>query len=75
MQTEFTVSLSFEVFIDLNGFDGEEITEQDIQNAFASLDPVSPKGVKYFVENYLDPEDIFRAGSVQTAKINWVKEG
>ena len=75
MKTEYTVSVSFEVFIDLDDFDGDQITEQDIQNAFGSLDPVSSKGVQYFIENHLDPEDIFRAGNVQTAKINFVTEG
>ena len=74
MQNEWKVSVSFEVYIELDGFDGEEITERDIQNAFGSVDPVSTGGVKYFIKNHLDPEDIYRAGSVQLSKIDWVKE-
>lgn len=69
METEFNVRLSLEVFIDLDDFDGQEITEQDIQNAFGSLDPVSEKGVVSFIKDNLDPEDIIRAGNIQDAKI------
>ena len=75
MQNEWTVSVSFEVYIELDDFDGEEITEQDIKNAFGSLDPVSDGGVKHYIKEHLIPEDIYRAGSVQNAKIDWVKEG
>lgn len=76
MKTEFTVSLSFEVFIDLEDFDGDEITEQDILNAFGSAEEtVSDRAVEYFIKNHLDAEYIYEAGSVQAAKVVWVKEG
>ena len=76
MKTEFTVSLSFEVCIDLADFDGDEITEQDILNAFGSAEEtVSDRAVEYFIKNHLDAEYIYEAGSVQAAKVVWVKEG
>jgi len=76
MKTEFTVSLSFEVAIDLSDFNGDEITEQDILNAFGSADEeVSDYEAAYFIKNCLDAEDIYEAGSVQAAKVVWVKEG
>lgn len=75
MKTEFTVSLSFEVYIDLEDFNGDEITEQDILNAFGSAEEeVSDRAVAYFIKNHLDAEDIYEAGNVQTAKVVWVKE-
>lgn len=75
MKTEFTVSLSFEVSIDLKDFDGNEITEQDILNAFGSAEEeVSDRAVAYFIKNHLDAEDIYEAGTVQTAKVVWIKE-
>jgi hypothetical protein len=74
MKTEFKVGLSFEVWIDLSDFDGREITEQDIQNAFGSLDPVSDGGVKYYIKEHLTPEDIFEHGNVQTGRVTYVSE-
>lgn len=75
MKTEFTVSLSFEVYIDLEDFNGDEITEQDILNAFGSAEEeVSDRAVAYFIKNHLDAEDIYEAGSVQTAKVVCVTE-
>lgn len=75
MKTEFKVSLSFEVDIDLEDFDGDEITEQDILNAFGSTDEeVSDRAVAYFIKNHLDAEGIYEAGTVQTAKIICVTE-
>lgn len=76
MKTEFTVSLSFEVCIDLEDFNNEEITEQDILNAFGSAEEeVSDYEAAYFIKNCLDAEDIYEAGSIQAAKVVWVKEG
>ena len=76
MKTEFTVSLSFEVSIDLEDFNNQTITEQDILNAFGSAeDSVSDYEVGYFIKNCLDAEDIYDAGSIQSAKVVWVKEG
>jgi len=71
MKTEFNVSLSFEVFIDLDDFDGREITAQDILNAFGAGEYRDPSDgeVKAYIRDGLDPEDIFRAGNVQTAQI------
>ena len=74
MKTEFKVGLSFEVWIDLSDFDGREITEQDIQNAFGSLDPVSDGGVKHFIKECLTPEDIFEHGNIQTGGVTYVCE-
>lgn len=75
MQTEFTVSLSFEVYIDLEDFNGDEITEQDILNAFGSAEEkVSDRAVAYFIKECLDAEDIYEAGNVQTAKVVCVTE-
>lgn len=76
MKTEFTVSLSFEVSIDLEDFNNQTITEQDILNAFGSAeDDVSDYEVEYFIKNCLDAEDIFLAGNIQAAKVVLVKEG
>jgi len=72
MKTEFKVGLSFEVWIDLSDFDGREITEQDIQNAFGSTDPVSDAGVKHFIKRDLDPEDIFEHGNIQAGGVTYV---
>jgi ectoine hydroxylase-related dioxygenase (phytanoyl-CoA dioxygenase family) len=75
MQTEFTVSLSFEVYINLEDFNNEAITEQDILNAFGSAEEaVSDHEAAYFIKHCLDAEDIFLAGNIQTAKVVWVKE-
>ena len=75
MKTEFTVSLSFEVYIDLEDFNNEEITEQDILNVFGSAEEeVSDPEVAYFIKNCLDAEDIFNAGNIQSAKVVCVTE-
>ena len=74
MKTEFKVGLSFKVWIDLSDFDGREITEQDIKNAFGSLDPVSDGGVKHFIKEHLTPEEIYEAGSIQTGGVTYVCE-
>ena len=75
MKTEFTVSLSFEVCIDLADFNGDEITEQDILNAFGSVEEtVSDYEAAYFIKNCLDAEDIYEAGNIQAANVVWVKE-
>jgi len=71
MKTEHTVSVSLEVFIDLGDFDGREITAQDILNAFGAGEYREPSDaeVRHFIKEGLDPEDIVRAGNVQTAQI------
>lgn len=75
MKTEFMVSLSFQVYIDLEDFDGDEITQQDILNAFGSAEEeVSDRAVAYFIKEHLDAEDIYEAGNVQTAKVVCVTE-
>lgn len=74
MKTEFKVGLSFEVWIDLADFNGEEITEQDIKNAFGSVDPVSDAGVKHYIKEHLFPEDIYRGGNIQAGGVTYVCE-
>lgn len=70
MKKEYNVRLSFEVWIDLDDFDGEEITEQDICNAFGRAElEVSDRDVIAYIRDSLDPETIYSAGSVQDAKI------
>ena len=75
MKTEFKVGLSFEVWIDLSDFNHEEITEQDILNAFGSAEEtVSDAEVAYFIKHCLDPEDIFDSGNIQAGGVTYVCE-
>ncbi len=70
MKTEYTVSVSFEVFIDLDDFDGDQITAQDICNAFGRAElEVSDGDVVRFIRETLDAQTIYESGNVQTAKI------
>lgn len=70
MKTEYNVTVSFEVSIDLDDFDGEQITEQDICNAFGRAElEVSEGDVKTFIRETLDPQTIFESGNVQIANI------
>jgi len=75
--TEFTVSLTFEVYIDLDGFNGEEVTAEDIANHRGSdeINPdVHPDVIKDYIKQCIDPLDMVLQGSVQTEKINYVTE-
>ena len=75
MKTEFKVGLSFEVWIDLADFDGKEITEQDILNAFgAEYRELSDAEVRQYVKEHLTPEDIFEHGNIQTGGVTYVCE-
>lgn len=70
MKNEYLVSLSFDVVVDLHDFGGEEITEQDILNAFGAEErELSDPEVKYFIEHCLEPEDLFDNGSLQKATV------
>lgn len=75
MKTEFKVGLSFEVCIDLSDFNGEEITQQDILNAFgATYRELSDAEVKHFIKEHLPPEYIFQHGNIQTGGVTYVCE-
>ena len=76
MRTEYNVTVSFEVLIDLDDFNGREITARDILDAFGAGEyrELSDDEVRHFIKENLDPEDIYRSGNVQTAQINMVYE-
>ena len=69
MNTQFRVSLSFEVSIDL------DMTEQDIRYELGSegSEPLPDEDVEFYIRHYLDPEFILESGLIQTAIVTHVE--
>lgn len=70
MNTQYQVSISFDVFIDLDDMD---ITEQDILNAFgAEYRELSDAEVQTYIKEHLAAEDIYEYGNIQNSRVGSV---
>lgn len=74
MNTQFRVSLSFEVNLDLEELN-DGITEQDIRNEFGrdGCEPLVDEEVKSYIQHRLDPENILENASIQKSMVTHVE--
>lgn len=67
MKTEFNVSVSFDIYIDLEQCD---ITQEDILSAFgAEQRELSEREIHTYIREYMAAEDIYQNGNIQQAQI------
>ena len=71
MNTQYRVSLSFEVEISMNSVSEIwwDMTDTDIRNELAS----EGNDVKFYIRHRLDPEEILDSGAIQKAMVTHVE--